>query len=429
MNKIKILTVSNTAWSDENSFGLTYNALFGGLEDNFEFANIYCNYGVPRNSCVKKYCQITEKTIIESLKNKKAKICRVFDCGDEAQAEVLGDEEAKARNNIKKRRLQLSMWARDLVWKQGLCDMSEIIDFVNDFKPDVIFTPMYYMFHTNKILQAVIKAAGVPVISYISDDIYRTTKFVYSPLYAIDRLLKRRTIAKSVSMCDMIYTACEEQAEEYKKIFGKKCKVLRKPAEKSLLCENKGHSGEKVSFVYAGNLGTGRAETVNAIGRCISENGGVLKVYSATPVTNSVKKKFKKNGIDYRGYISSAVAEKECRMSDVLLYAEGFGRKAVALTKYSVSTKFSGYLCSGKIILAVGPETIHTVKYLKRENAAVVVSCREDFDRAVKECMKDSMTVINNALLCAERDFNKENIQRMLKADILGIVGERGDCV
>lgn len=427
MNKIKILTVSNTAWSDENSFGLTYNALFEGLEDTFEIANIYCNYGTPQNSCVERYCQITEKSILESLKNKKNKRCRVFFRGDEEQATALDDGEVKAWNNIKKRRFQISMWMRDLVWKKGLCDMTQIIDFVRDFKPDVIFTPMYYIFHTNQILQTVIKTADVPVLSYISDDIYRTTKFPSSPFYALDRLMKRRTIKKSISMCDALYVACEEQASEYEKIFGKNCKVLRKPAEKNTVCENDEPCREKVSFVYAGNLGTGRANTVNAIGKCISENGGVLKVYSATPVRTSIKRKFAENGIDYRGHVPSKVAEQECRRADVLLYAEGFGRKDIALTKYSVSTKFSGYLFSGKIILAVGPKDIYTISYLKHENAAVVADCQSDFESAVRACIKNDMAVVKNAMRCAERDFDKEKIQQMLKADILDLVGKRGD--
>ena len=78
MKNIKVLTVSNTVWSDDNSFGMTYNSLFEGSEDCFDFANIYCNYGVPKNSCVKKYCQITEKTIIEMMMKLSVKLPQSF---------------------------------------------------------------------------------------------------------------------------------------------------------------------------------------------------------------------------------------------------------------------------------------------------------------------------------------------------------------
>ena len=201
MKKIKILAVSNTVWSGANSFGMTYNALFDGFEDSFEFANIYCNYGAPENKCVSSYCQITEKTILENLKNKHIKKCRIFSRENASDSAcTLSDEETGALRGIKKKRLQISMWARDIVWKKGLKDMSEIIGFVNEFKPDIIFTPMYYMFHTNKILQTVIDTAGVPVISYISDDIYRTIKYLDSPFAMIDRVFKKRTIKKSIKL-------------------------------------------------------------------------------------------------------------------------------------------------------------------------------------------------------------------------------------
>lgn len=430
MKKIKVLTVSNTAWSDQNSFGLTYNALFDGLENDFEFANIYCNYGVPENNCVTEYCQITEKSIISRLRNKTDKKCYVFNSEDAGEkALCLNDEEFSKYKNIRKRRWQLSLWARDFVWKKGLKDMSEIVNFVNEFKPDIIFTPMYYMFHTNKILQTVINTAKVPVISYISDDIYRTGHLVCSPFYAVDRFFKRRTIRRSVSMCDMIYVACEGQKREYEKLFGKPCKVLVKPAEAVFDVSDVKKDTEKRLFVYAGNLGTSRWKTVAEAGRYIYENGGILRVLSATPVTQKVVSIFAANGIDFIGSVSSDNAALECAKADVLLYAEGFDKMSVSLTKYSVSTKISTYLSSGKLILAVGSDELEIIKYLSGNRAAIVAVNKSDIALAVKTSMKENETLVKNARECAEKDFNKGMIQRMLKSDILSFVRKSGGAI
>ena len=207
MKKIRVLTVSNTVWSNQNSFGLTYNALFDGLEDTFEFANIYCNYGVPENNCVKDYCQITEKSILSQIKNKKEKMCRIFNKQNATEvSSVLSAGEANRLKTVKKSRLQFSLWVRDLVWKKGLRDMSEIVDFVNKFNPDILFTPMYYMFHTNRILQTVIKTANVPVIAYISDDIYRTESYLDFPFAMIDRFFKKKDY-KKINI-DVRYALC-----------------------------------------------------------------------------------------------------------------------------------------------------------------------------------------------------------------------------
>lgn len=430
MKKIRVLAVSNTVWSNQNSFGLTYNALFNGLEDIFEFANIYCNYGVPENECVTTYCQITEKSIVERLKNKTAGVCRVFDAVNASErACCLDGTETSKYKKLKKRRFMLSMWARDLVWKNGLKDMSEIIDFVKDFKPDVIFTPMYYMFHTNKILQTVIKVAGVPVISYISDDIYRTENFISSPFYAVDRVFKRHTLRHSISMCDMLYVACEAQKKEYEKLFGKPCKVLVKPAEDVCAVASAEKDIDKRLFVYAGNLGTKRWKTVADVGLKVFENGGVLRVFSATPITKRVEKIFNRSGIDFRGSVSSAVAASECARADVLLYAEGFDKMSVALTKYSVSTKISTYLLSGKMILAVGSDKNEMIRYLSDNKAAIVADCNKDIVGAVNASMKDNFSLIENARKCAEKDFGKIKIQQMIKSDIMDIAGKRGGLI
>ena len=229
-------------------------------------------------------------------------------------------------------------------------------------------------------------------------------------------------------MCDMLYVACEEQKKKYEKLFGKKCKVLRKPAE----CYDRGFVGLQNAgrtFLYVGNLGTGRSKTVAEVGRCISDAGGVLRVYSATPVTKSLIGKFEKNKIDFRGYAPSDVIEEECRNADVLLFAEGFGKKDIALTKYSVSTKFPWYLGSGKMILAAGPEGIHTIDYLKRENAAVTATDKSFFAVKAKSCFENDEKLIRNAKLCVARDFDKSTIQEMLKEDILRMASERGECL
>ena len=110
------------------------------------------------------------------------------------------------------------------------------------------------------------------------------------------------------------------------------------------------------------------------------------------------------------------------------MYAEGFGLKDIAMTKYSVSTKLPVYLGSAKLILAAGPEEIHAIKYLKHEKAAIVASDKNDFMSAVKKCFNVNADLLKNANYCAEHDFNKECIQKLLKDDIIRIAMKRGDC-
>ena len=59
---MKILILSSTPWTKDNSFGNSFSNIFEGLED-VEIANIYCKYGKPETDLVSKFFQITEKSM------------------------------------------------------------------------------------------------------------------------------------------------------------------------------------------------------------------------------------------------------------------------------------------------------------------------------------------------------------------------------
>ena len=66
---MKILVISNTPWSVDNSFGNSFSNIFEGIPD-LKFANIYCRPGAPKNDLDMTYYQITEKSLIKNLLNK-----------------------------------------------------------------------------------------------------------------------------------------------------------------------------------------------------------------------------------------------------------------------------------------------------------------------------------------------------------------------
>lgn len=73
---MRILIVSNSPWRNDNSFGNSFSNIFQGMGD-IEIANVYLKYGVPDNDIVSVYYQITEKSLLNNLRNKKNKSGRV----------------------------------------------------------------------------------------------------------------------------------------------------------------------------------------------------------------------------------------------------------------------------------------------------------------------------------------------------------------
>lgn len=69
---MKILIISRTVWKQNNSFGNTYNNIFGKM-NNIEIANIYLADGIPDKDIhtVVKYYQVSEKQMIKSFMKKR----------------------------------------------------------------------------------------------------------------------------------------------------------------------------------------------------------------------------------------------------------------------------------------------------------------------------------------------------------------------
>ena len=98
---MKVLVFSGTPWSSDNSFGNTFSNLFSGLED-VEIANIYCKYGQPDTAVVSRCFQMTEKSLLQNLKNRKSPPGReVFPT---ERADELTEQSQSVLNAARKRR-------------------------------------------------------------------------------------------------------------------------------------------------------------------------------------------------------------------------------------------------------------------------------------------------------------------------------------
>ena len=99
---MKILVLSHTAWNSNNSFGNSFSNIFEGIED-IKIANIYCNYGSPNNRIVEKHFQITEKSLLRNLINKKYPSGKEVNAYD--QYDQLHDSENKILKSVQKKKV------------------------------------------------------------------------------------------------------------------------------------------------------------------------------------------------------------------------------------------------------------------------------------------------------------------------------------
>ena len=107
---MRILIISSTPWSVENSFGNTFNNLFQNTE-NIEIYHICCKHGKTDHSPAHKTFQMTDKAVLKSIYKRKAVTGWIV----EPNAELETDANVEVSTKAAKRRRTFSFIMRDLI--------------------------------------------------------------------------------------------------------------------------------------------------------------------------------------------------------------------------------------------------------------------------------------------------------------------------
>lgn len=429
---LKILIVSNTPWDDSNSFGSSFSNIFGG-NSNFHIANIYCQPGLPDTKVCNRFFQITEKGIIKSIFRKhKSSGQEVFQEDNNINKTVLlSKKENKIINKLKTIRWQLFFWIRDLIWATGKWKSKQLDDFITEFQPDLIFLPIYFSTYLNTIGLYVKEHSKVKMVGYISDDCYTLQQFSLSPLFWIDRFIKRPYIKKAIDQCEILYTITDTQQKEYNAIFDEKCRVLYKGGDFNDYSHARTSLNCPIKLVYTGNLYGGRWRTLAAIATALNffNRDGVkaqLYIYSATPLSQSVKRKLEIEDVSiFKGSIPSSQVKSIQRDADILIHVESFKLSERYSARLSFSTKIVDYLEAGRCILAVGWKRTGGIQYLNKNNAAMVITDIENIHYKVQELLSNKQQILEygkKGFECGTKNHQLEKIRMNLYKDLCDVV-------
>lgn len=421
---MRILTFSGTPWNTNNSFGNSYSNIFDGIKD-LEFANIYCTAGTVNGKMVKRSFQITMKSLIKNFIHKTPS-GREIPVGEEGEQQ--SETSQKLRNFGRKNRWRVFFFGIDMVWKIGRWKSQELKDFIDDFKPDILFVPIYFSSYLNDILQFIKEYAGVPMVGYISDDCYTLKQFSLSPLYWIDRLYKRRKVKKSIEQCEILYVISDVQKQEYEKVFTPPCKVLTKCADFS--DERKPDFKEPddvLKIVYAGNISRGRYEILSELAKTIEEINKdekkiKLDIYTLTPLKEKQRTVLSTDSVHLHPPVSYSEIREIQKNSDILLHCEGFSLKERLAVHQSFSTKIVDYFETNRCILAIGDDYCASIKYFMENNCGAVATNKQE----IKPCLLNLCNnhgllkqYAENAWETGKKNHDQTNIKKMVKEDLI----------
>lgn len=429
---MRILVISSTPWNTNNSFGNSYSNIFRGMR-NHEFANIYCMEGMVNESTVSRAFQITPKALVQ----------HIFDAGIKTGREVAvtnetgsGAQYSKTDQKVlqfaKKHRWKIMFWAKEAIWSVGKWNTPELERFVKEFDPELLFVPIYGSIYMNRIIFQLHKMIKVPMLGYISDDHYTLRQFSLSPVFWIDRLIRRTWVRKVIDSCRLLYVISDIQKQEYDKIFNKNCHILTKGFD--FKNQSKPETKENVGpyhLLYAGNIGGNRWKSLARIGEAIKKINASgqkmeLTIYTATVLTKTMEKKLNiPDCIRVAGCIPySEIAEKQ-READILVHVEATDIRYRWSSHQGFSTKLVDYMASNRPILAYGLPDQASIAHLKKQDAAFVAGMSEELEDILAGILKDPELLHEYAAKawgCGRRCHDINQIHEMLEEDFAEVL-------
>lgn len=425
MSKLKILLITSMPWREDNNIGNSYSNLFGDI-DEFEIAHIYCRDGEPYNSKVRKYYQITEGRLAKNLLKPSVKTGRAFEMDASANSKDLSST-SKAMNKARMMRWESLFIARDLIWFLGRWKTPELYQFVEEFKPDLIFGTLTYMSNVNRMMVDLNKRYNIPLVLYSWDDVYSWNHFSWNPLFLLRKWYNRHYIRKCVARSSMMYTITKEMQEEYGKYFNLDCKILYKSYDFSGEPSLK-KVGNPIRLVFMGNIGAGRWNALAELAKIVSDVNAkaqktvaTLDVYTLSPISQEIS-----DALNIKGSskLNKAVAQEDVmptqQAADILIHVEPLNKKDASFYRLSFSTKLVDYLYNARCVLGLGYKTA-TLSYIEDNNAGVVVYDLNELPAKLTEILSNPQLIEQygkNAWDCGAKNHKREVIRKMLVEDL-----------
>ena len=426
LGKNKILIVSNNPLSYTKNNGKTIASFIKDIPRN-QVRQLYFSNEKPSYKGY-SYFSISDKNIIDGYILKKKR-------GEEYNDDSCIHENSNQINTqfpIKKNAFMRVL--REILW-HGHWQSPQLIKWLDEFSPDVVFFVAGDSGFAYKIVKFIIERYSSRLVTYITDDY-----IIPSPYDSVVEKKRKNYIRKNMLECinlsSTYLTISEEMQNVYEKISGKKSSLIMNITP-SLRIEDGEVKEDKnyINFIYAGSLYYNRDKTLGYIADAVSRyNSTILndekpiriKVYSNTKPDEKTKETFERDDVcKFYGSLNYEKLKEEFNKADVLLFVESFDNDMIDKIKYSLSTKVPEYMSVGKPIFAVGPDETGSIEYLK--DIAFFATNEQDIYSVLFRMMSSPKMMEEKGYSSLEKynSLHNEEKQRQMITEIL-LKNDRG---
>ena len=395
----KVLVVSHNPFSDSQNNGKTLSSFFEGWPKE-KIAQIYLTPDIPDDTVCERFYRITDLEVLKKfIKNGK--------CGDEIKKEnfKVNQKEILHKSklyilirNLFLKRLPIMYCIRNIVWQKVKPWKEPQLDkWIDGFGPDIVFFQSSNVHSIFDMVDYIVNKYNTKLYMETTDD-YVTKHFTVDPFYFIDINKMIKKYSKLVKKSQCVFAIGDMMAEEYIKRFNGNFKVAMNSVDiENEVIPYKNVENKEIVLTYAGNLGLNRWKILHKIGKSLDvlykeQNiKSILNIYSIDMPSKKILKKLNLNNtMCFKGKLNKEELINVRNQSDILVHVESFDRKNKYITRLSVSTKIPEYLLSQRAILAVGPEEVASIKYIKDNKIGKVINTINE--KELKDNLKEIIT-------------------------------------
>lgn len=366
----RVLVISSSFFNEKNNNGKTLSSFFFGYTKE-KIAQISLNASTNDPSVCEQYYAIT---ITDVLKGKSG---RSFPANSSGKNTIYSDKGSllkKTFHYYAEKRTPITTYIKNLIWKR--CDRTGMYRFIESFKPDVVFFQGFSLCYGYDIALDICKKYKLPMVLELTDD-YTARLFPLSVVDSYNHKKYNSYFEEAISYASSVIVISPKMRAEYEHRYGKKMVEMMNSVTVNPSLEN---NRDKHLFVYAGNVKLNRWKVLIEFSKAIYRIHPQNTLFICTPdsVSDKVLNEFSKYpNIVYGGSLRPSELKERFTQCTYAVHVESFDKKNREITRYSLSTKIPEYMSSGALIIAIGPEDIASMEYIKDERVGICINFQD----------------------------------------------------
>ena len=422
----RVLVISHTVLAKNTSMGKTLDSYFSGWPRE-KIAQLYVQSEVPTDPLCVNYFRYTDPDALKSILQRRR------------QGTVFGEADVRPERedpvdmggltgvyNFGRKRTPLIFLARDGMWRASGWKHSGMLEWAENFRPEVIFYASGDYAFSYRITRFLSERLGIPYAICCFDDFYMFNPNSGRLLGNFRQKLFMKTVRETVDGAEKMLALNDTMAEAYRNFFGRECGVVWTATNLEPAAAEKADLPAKQGIAYLGDVGLGRNRQLAEIAGALRECAGpgipeYLDVYSAETDPEILRPLTEHPGIRFHGAVPGSRVPEIIRESRAVIHTESFDPVIRERIRYSLSTKIADSLAGGTCLLAYGPAEAASMDYLIRNGAAFAATSPEELRTVLPRVFTDDEAYLRtsvNAAALARKNHRPETTRETIRSTL-----------